>query len=189
MLNTLLARSVTNTETCSRTCWIVSHSYSSVYFSPSIFGFWQCCCYDEGRPKYWKGWSDFALGDCHVHASCMWSCLCDLDKKDLWMLTQQVCHSFSSDNYRCTFMPTMFDPIQRLLAFTESVPIVRCVLIFFDGYWRNYYSLKFSNNSCFAGNCYWGAKWIQVKVIRGVSYVKWKGIATGSIIYLACAMP
>uniref|UniRef100_A0A804QVN9 Uncharacterized protein n=1 Tax=Zea mays TaxID=4577 RepID=A0A804QVN9_MAIZE len=27
----------------------------------------ECCCYDEGRPN----------------------CLCDLDKKDLWMLTQQ----------------------------------------------------------------------------------------------------
>jgi hypothetical protein len=37
--------------------------------------------------------------------------------------------------------------------------------------------------------CYWGAKWIQVEAIRGVSYVKWKGTAIGSIIYLACTMP
>jgi len=61
-----------------------SHSYSSVDFHP-FFRSWQCCCHDEGIPKYWKEWSDFAPGDCQLHASCMWSCLCDLGKREFWM--------------------------------------------------------------------------------------------------------
>ncbi|KAJ1273919.1 hypothetical protein BS78_05G022200 [Paspalum vaginatum] len=46
----------------------------------------QYCCNDESIPKCSKEWTNFAPGDCQLHAPCLWSCLHNLGHIMRWCL-------------------------------------------------------------------------------------------------------